>query len=124
MYELKIIEWFSAGHFLRQYRGKCENLHGHNWKVEVIVSGKNLGQADMLIDFSELKKILQQVLQQLDHRLLNEVKPFDRINPTAENIAAYIFNQLIKNKKYFRRRVRLKEVRVWENETCCAVYYE
>jgi len=124
MYELKIIQWFSAAHFLRHYHGRCENLHGHNWKVEVMVEGKTLGESGMLLDFREIKKITEKILAPLDHQLLNRVKPFNRINPTAENLASYLFNQLIKYQKLSAKKIRVKAVRVWESENSCATYHE
>ncbi len=115
MFTLKVIKVFSAAHNLRQYKGKCEKLHGHNWKVEVEVQGKKLGKSGMLIDFHELKKKLEDILAELDHGYLNEIHPFDKINPTSENLAKYIFESL---------PCHPSKVTVWESDTACASYTE
>ena len=93
-YEISVEKYFSAAHALREYKGKCERLHGHNWRVLVVVSGQKLDGVGMVMDFSELKKILEVALSNLDHSFLNEADPFDKINPTAENIAEYILNKI------------------------------
>ncbi|MCD6220945.1 6-carboxytetrahydropterin synthase QueD, partial [bacterium] len=91
MYEIKIIDEFSAAHRLKNYKGKCENLHGHNWKVEVVISGEFLDKTGLLLDFGILKEKLNFVLKKLDHKNLNRISFFYRTNPTSENIAYYIF---------------------------------
>lgn len=91
MFELRVQEEFAAAHNLRHYEGKCENLHGHNWTVELRVRGTRLQEdTEMLVDFKVLKTILRDILETLDHCYLNEIEPFDRINPTSENIARLI----------------------------------
>ena len=117
-YKLSVTDWFSSAHFLRQYKGKCENLHGHNWKVRVCVSGNKLDKTGMLLDFTDMKKYLKQVISYLDHKLLNEIEPFDKINPTAENIATFIFNEM---KIFETDDIKVFEVEVWESETSSAV---
>ena len=94
MYELKITSRFAAAHQLREFDGKCEQLHGHNWKVEVYVTGETLGKDGMLIDFSLIKKATEKVLEDLDHRFLNELTYFKTINPSSENIAHHIYKSL------------------------------
>ncbi len=116
MFILKVIKVFSAAHNLRDYKGKCENLHGHNWKVEVEVQGKKLGKSGMLIDFHDLKYEVENILEKLDHGYLNEISPFDKINPTSENLAKYIFECL--------SICHLSKVTVWESDTACATYTE
>ena len=118
---LKVIDFFSAAHFLRNYRGKCENLHGHNWKVELEVKGNRLNEAGFVMDFKELKRILKEIVEELDHKLLNEKPPFNRINPSSENIAKYIFDM---DKEQLPPHVRISSVTVWESETSCASYSE
>ena len=118
---LKIIDTFSAAHFLKNYKGACENLHGHNWKVELEVKGSKLDQTGLLIDFKELKKILKEILEELDHKLLNEKPPFNRINPSSENIAKFIFDKVSKK---LPPHVQVKSVTVWESEKACATYTE
>ncbi|WP_147612946.1 6-carboxytetrahydropterin synthase QueD [Treponema pectinovorum] len=99
MFEVRVTDDFAAAHFLRDYHGKCENLHGHNYKVYVHVEGRTLDDGGMLLDFTVLKSALKQVLSKIDHTNLNDIKEFDQ-NPSAEKIAMYIYNQML---------VRLKE---------------
>lgn len=119
MFEVKVENTFSAAHRLRNYSdSKCESLHGHNWKVEIIVAGKNLDKVGMLLDFKILKEKLNKVLSKLDHKYLNNLDYFKKKNPTAENIAKYIFLNLKKEIP------NLKRVNVWESQTSEASYYE
>jgi 6-pyruvoyltetrahydropterin/6-carboxytetrahydropterin synthase len=121
-YQIVTEDDFSSAHALRGYKGKCENLHGHNWKVKVAVSSKELGELGMIMDFGDLKCMLAEVLNELDHKDLSKVSPFDKINPTAENIAAYIFNEMQRElKKIKGLKAVVKEVKVWESETACAI---
>ena len=119
MYFLQVEDDFAAAHQLREYKGKCENLHGHNWRVKVIVKGQQLGRSGMLIDFGDLKRLLKQCLDALDHRFLNEIAPFDAINPTSELIAKYLFEQIGEK---LPEAVAVHEVKVWESEKCAASY--
>jgi 6-pyruvoyltetrahydropterin/6-carboxytetrahydropterin synthase len=107
---------------LRGYKGKCENLHGHNWKVEASVSAGDLDEVGMLADFKEIKKKLNAVLEELDHKNLNELACFKKVNPTSENIARYIYDRF-KISKLSAINYKLK-VKVWESDTACATYYE
>ncbi|HXG67570.1 MAG TPA: 6-carboxytetrahydropterin synthase QueD [Blastocatellia bacterium] len=121
MYEVMIEEEFSAAHALRGYRGKCENLHGHNWKVEVYVRGERLDEVGMLVDFTELKAVTREVMRYLDHQNLNELKPFDReLNPSSEHIAGFILHQV--GQKINNGRVKVYKVRVWETPSTSATY--
>lgn len=130
MYKIKVISYFSAAHNLRNYQGKCEALHGHNWKVEVIVSSDKLDKAGMVMDFSGLKKITAAVLEDLDHKYLNDLDYFSNgkeasdkgKNPSSEEIAQYIFDKL--NQTVKDKGCCLEEIRVWETENSCAIYYE
>ncbi len=122
MFEIMVEDYFSAAHRLREYKGKCEELHGHNWKVEVSVEGRSLNPTGMVLDFKELKDKLKNVLQKLDHRYLNEVAPFDKINPTSENVACYIYGELKKNLN--DAGIKLSKVTVWEAEKSGATYME
>ena len=122
MYELIIKTGFSAAHNLRGYEGECERLHGHNWKVEVVVRAERLNEIDIALDFKKLKKETSTIIDRLDHRYLNEVPPFDKLNTTAENIARYIYQEL--SRRLDVPDVEVKEVRVWESETACAIYHE
>lgn len=122
MYEIKIEERFSAAHHLRNYHGECEALHGHNWKVEVVVSSNSLDQGGMVLDFKILKESTRAVLRTLDHKYLNELPEFLETNPSSENIARYIFAQVKPITE--RLQVVLKRVTAWESETACASYFE
>ena len=120
MYEVSIETHFSAAHRLRHYRGLCENLHGHNWKVEVTVCAEVLDEAGMVIDFSILKQKTNSIIDQLDHQYLNELPPFADINPSSENLAAYIYDHLSKALK--EHPVTLARVCVWESDKAKASY--
>ncbi|BAU22781.1 6-pyruvoyl tetrahydrobiopterin synthase [Caldimicrobium thiodismutans] len=123
MYRLKVQDHFSSAHYLRNYQGACENLHGHNWKVELVVEGEKLNEIDILLDFKDIKKILKEVLSELDHRLINELPYFQEKNPSSENIARYIFDR-VKDKLKVFEGVRVKEVTVFETEKASATYLE
>lgn len=123
MYRLKVQDAFSSAHFLRNYQGACENLHGHNWKVELVVEGIHLNEIEILIDFKELKKILKEVLEELDHRLINDLPYFQSRNPSSENLARYIFEKVKEKIKEFPN-VKVKEVSVYETEKASASYLE
>jgi 6-pyruvoyltetrahydropterin/6-carboxytetrahydropterin synthase len=119
-YNLKIVTDFASAHTLRDYPGACSRLHGHNWKVEVEVTASRLDNVGMGIDFKAIKTATKKVTAELDHRYLNEIKPFDEINPTAENIAAYIYqgvSELLNDD-----RVQVAAVTLWETERACVRY--
>ncbi|MDP2928550.1 MAG: 6-carboxytetrahydropterin synthase QueD [Candidatus Omnitrophota bacterium] len=116
MYEIKVKSGFSAAHNLRNYRGKCENLHGHNWNIEAIFAYKLLSKAGMAVDFKEAKSILKEALEKFDHAYLNELEFFKKINPTSENIAKFIYDHIKKKNKH------ISVVSVWENDMSCASY--
>ena len=122
MYELRIIGEFSSAHKLRDYEGKCENLHGHNWKVEVFVEAEKTDKSGLVIDFKILKEKLNSITSEIDHCYINDLKYFQEHNPTSENIAEYIFKKMdISLKEY---PVRLKKITVWENEKQSASYLD
>jgi len=121
MYRLSVQEWFSSAHQLKGYRGKCEAVHGHNWKVEVEVEGERLNDIGLLIDFSELKRIVREIIGPMDHVLLNEVDAFMPQNPSSENIARYIYKELATR---LPAGVRPRSVTVWESEKARATYDE
>lgn len=123
MYELTTIVNFEAAHRLPDYPGKCSRLHGHNWKVEVTVAGPSLDKLGMLIDFRELKQTVNEVITTLDHYYLNETEPFSEVNPTAENIARYIYEEIGK-KLTATAQVTVTKVKVWESPQSAAVYRE
>jgi 6-pyruvoyltetrahydropterin/6-carboxytetrahydropterin synthase len=121
-YTLKIVTDFAAAHALRDYPGDCHRLHGHNWKVEVEVTADRLDELGMVIDFKAIKAAAREVTDELDHRFLNEVAPFDRLNPTAENMAAYLFGRLADALN--DDRVAVEAVTLWETERACVRYTE
>ena len=94
MFEISVEETFAAGHALRDYQGKCEKVHGHNYKVQVTMEGEKLDSAGLLVDFVEVKRLLRAVIDRLDHEFLNDVPPFDVLNPSAENMAKYFYDEI------------------------------
>ena len=118
-YELVIKAEFGAAHNLRRYKGRCERLHGHNWKLDIYLTRRKLGPDGMLIDFTQAKAIVQKVLDQFDHYYLNDRPPFHRLNPTSENIARVIACQI---QKQLPRGVRVSRLTAWESDRCGATY--
>ena len=125
MFEVTVQDTFSSGHYLRDYYGKCENPHGHNYRVLVTLVGEHLETNGLLLDFKLLKRILQPTIQYLDHFMINDLEPFTTLNPSAENIAKYFFDrvsgQLL---EMTGGRVRVKDCTIWETDTSYARYYE
>jgi 6-pyruvoyltetrahydropterin/6-carboxytetrahydropterin synthase len=124
MFEVSVEAGFAAAHQLRNYRGKCENLHGHNYKVRVTVHGEELNSIGLLADFTELKSALREITEFLDHKFLNEIPPFTEINPSAENVAKYICDELQRalGEGSSEVPVKIAEVKVWETDTSTATY--
>lgn len=122
LYTLKVVSDFASAHSLRDYPGECRRLHGHNWKLEVEVSARELDRLGMAIDFKTVKSLAKKVTDELDHRYLNEIPPFDQINPTAENMAAYIYRRLVEELN--EPRVKVSAVTLWETERACVRYTE
>jgi 6-pyruvoyltetrahydropterin/6-carboxytetrahydropterin synthase len=122
LYELKVISSISAAHQLKGIEGKCEALHGHNWKVEVFVTGEELGPDGLLIDFKWIKRATEEVLQGLDHKFLNELSAFEGLNPSSENLAHHIHESL--RKQLNRKNVTVSKVTVWESDTAAATYIQ
>ncbi|MBO6305420.1 MAG: 6-carboxytetrahydropterin synthase QueD [Selenomonadaceae bacterium] len=123
MYLVKIEEAFEAAHNLRGYDGKCANLHGHNWIIEVEVAGEKLNELGILVDFKDVKRELKKILDEYDHRYLNEIPPFDKINPTAENLARFIYDEFKAN-KIFDDNAKLVAVTVFESPKSSVRYTE
>ncbi len=121
MYKIKIIRAFAGAHYLKGYQGKCENLHGHNWKVEAEILCKKLDKTGIAIDFKKVKEKLDSILSELDHTLLNRHSAFRRKNPSAENIANYIFRKLSEK---MPGDAKVKGVTVWESDNASAEYFE
>jgi 6-pyruvoyltetrahydropterin/6-carboxytetrahydropterin synthase len=126
MFEVSVDETFSAGHALRGYHGKCENVHGHNYRVRVILSGENLDSVGLLVDFTVVKQTLRGVIATLDHRFLNDFAPFDTMNPSAENIARHIYDEVARQIQPQLDKASggpsLSSVTVWETDTTFATY--
>ena len=122
MFLLTVEDTFASAHQLRGYKGKCENIHGHNWKVVLTVKGKKLNDIGLLIDFHDLKKILKDILTDLDHKNINEVPPFNEINPSSENIAQYIYNEIDKVLIKNYNGINTEAVTVWESTTSRCTY--
>ena len=122
MYELRTITQFGAAHQLRDYGGKCEELHGHNWKIEVYVKGERLDKDGLLIDFKLIKDAANRIIERLDHKFLNELESFQEINPSSENIARYIYEAL--EEELSQENVTVSRVMAWESDSACATYSE
>ena len=118
MFEICVEHTFAAGHALRNYHGKCENVHGHNYRVQVAIEGAQLDETGLLYDFSDLKRRLRSTTEYLDHQFINDLKPFDDINPSAENIAKFIYEEIQRDLK----QAAISYVKVWETDTSFAVY--
>ena len=124
MFEVSVEEKFAAGHALRNYKGKCENVHGHNYKVKIILRGAELDDIGLLVDFAEMKKVLRKAIGYLDHQFINDLPPFDIVNPSAENIAKYFCEEMQKgmDEGMGKVPVSIHAVKVWETDTAVATY--
>ena len=121
MFEVSVEQTFAAGHALRNYKGKCENVHGHNYRVRITVQGEQLDSTGLLVDFLDVKNLIHDVVGYLDHQFINDLPPFDEINPSAENMAKYFYDRVSGGLKK-EIPVRVSEVRIWETDTSSAVY--
>ena len=119
MFEVTVEHSLAAGHALRNYKGKCENVHGHNYRVQVTVEGEQLQSNGLLVDFLDLKRALRAVADRLDHQWINDLPPFTELNPSAENIAKYFYDEV---SGLLGAAAQLRQVRVWETDTSIAVY--
>jgi len=120
MFEITVEYSFAAGHALRGYKGKCENVHGHNYKVQVTVAGEQLNPAGLLMDFVDLRAAIKALVERLDHRFLNDLPPFDQLNPSAENLAKYFWEAIEPGAR--AQGLRVDAVTVWETDTTSATY--
>jgi 6-pyruvoyltetrahydropterin/6-carboxytetrahydropterin synthase len=120
MYELKTITQFAAAHMLKNIGGKCENLHGHNWRVETCVKGEELDKNGLLVDFKVIKDEVNKIIEGLDHKFLNELEYFKDRNPSSENIAIFIYNIL--GNAINNENIKVSRVTVWESDSACATY--
>jgi len=119
MFEVTVEETFAAGHALRGYKGKCENVHGHNYRVQISVEGPELDSIGLLVDFGDVKKLMRAVVAKLDHRFINDLPPFDVVNPSAENMAKYFYDEIASG---VGPEVRIRKVKIWETDTTSATY--
>ena len=122
MFQVSVEETFSSGHALRGYRGKCENPHGHNYRVQVTLAGPKLDNIGLLVDFSELKRVLRGIIAGLDHQFLNDLDAFKTVNPSAENLAKYFYDETRRGLSDLPQGAGITEVIVWETDTSSAIY--
>ncbi len=124
MFEITVEDSFAAGHALRHYRGKCENVHGHNYKVRITLAGERL-ENGLLYDFKDVKAVLGELIDRLDHQYLNDLEPFKELNPSAENMAKYFYDEAATRlRQVTNGRVRVKQVKVWETDSTTATYFQ
>ena len=125
MFEVTVQAGFSSGHYLRNYHGKCENPHGHNYRVLVTLAGAELDEAGLLLDFKLLKHVLRPTVDYLDHQMINDLEPFTTLNPSAENLAKYFYDESnTRLQRVTNGRVHVKDVTVFETDTTTAKYSE
>lgn len=122
MFQVSVEETFSAGHALRGYRGKCENPHGHNYRVRVTLEGPQLDSIGLLVDFTQLKQVIKGVIGGLDHQFMNDLEPFRTVNPSAENLAKYFYDEVSRELKELPAGARITDIVVWETDTASARY--
>lgn len=123
MFQVSVEEDFCAGHALRGYKGKCENPHGHNYKVRVTLEGKQLDSVGLLCDFVHLKQIIRDVIHALDHQFLNDLEPFKTVNPSAENLAKYFYDEAARQIAMLPAGARITDITVWETDVTSASYW-
>jgi 6-pyruvoyltetrahydropterin/6-carboxytetrahydropterin synthase len=122
MFDVTVEQTFAAGHALRNYKGRCENVHGHNFKVQVVIEGERLDATGLLVDFLDVKEAMRGIIDRLDHVFLNDISPFDVKNPSAENIAEYFHQEMTRGLSSVSVPVRVREVKVWETDVQSATY--
>jgi 6-pyruvoyltetrahydropterin/6-carboxytetrahydropterin synthase len=120
MHRITVYDYFSSAHQLRGYKGKCEELHGHNWKVEIQIESEELDNLGMLMDFKDVKKLLKEMVDELDHKMLNDLEPFKNVNPSSENVSKYIHETISKR---LPEGISLAQTSVWESENSKTTYY-
>jgi len=122
MFEVSVDETFAAGHALRGYKGKCENVHGHNYKVRIVLEGSQLDSIGLLFDFTHLKRVIREIVAGVDHIFLNDRPPFDVINPSAENLAKFFYDETSRRMNAIPEAARIAHVTIWETDTTSATY--
>jgi 6-pyruvoyltetrahydropterin/6-carboxytetrahydropterin synthase len=123
MFQVTVDETFSSGHALRGYKGKCENVHGHNYKVRVTLEGPQLDSVGLLYDFTHLKRVIREIVGGVDHKFLNDMAPFDVINPSAENLAKYFYDETTRQMNAMPEGARVTSITIWETDTTSATYW-
>src|ERR1700733_1350533 len=123
MFQVSVDETFSSGHALRGYKGKCENPHGHNYKVQIVLEGPGLDSIGLLYDFSHLKRVIRGIVEGVDHKFLNDQAPFDVINPSAENLAKYFYEETARQVVATPEGTRILSVTIWETDTTSATFW-
>jgi 6-pyruvoyltetrahydropterin/6-carboxytetrahydropterin synthase len=122
MFQVSVEETFSAGHALRGYKGKCENPHGHNYRVQITLEGPQLDNIGLLVDFTRLKEVMRGVIRKLDHQFINDLEPFTTVNPSAENMAKYFYDEVSGQLTGLPQGAHVTDVVVWETDTAMAKY--
>ena len=122
MFQVSVEETFSAGHALRGYKGKCENVHGHNYRVRVTLEGPELDSIGLLVDFTRLKQIIREIMGRLDHQFVNDLEPFRTVNPSAENMAKYFYDEVARGLADLPPGAHITDVVLWETDTSRAQY--
>ncbi|MCU1341205.1 MAG: hypothetical protein JWN92_628 [Candidatus Acidoferrum typicum] len=122
MFQVTVDETFSSGHALRGYKGKCENVHGHNYKVRVTLEGPQLDSTGLLYDFTHLKRVIREIVGGVDHKFLNDQAPFDVINPSAENLAKYFYDETTRQMNAMPEGAQITSITIWETDTTSATY--
>ncbi len=122
MFQVSVEETFSSGHALRGYKGKCENLHGHNYRVQITLEGPQLDNIGLLVDFTHLKEVMRGVIKRLDHQFINDLEPFTTVNPSAENMAKYFYDEVSTKLKDLPPGAKVTDVIIWETDTSMAKY--
>jgi 6-pyruvoyltetrahydropterin/6-carboxytetrahydropterin synthase len=122
MFQVSVEETFSSGHALRGYRGKCENVHGHNYRVRVTLEGPQLDSIGLLVDFTQLKQVMREIISGLDHQFINDLEAFRTVNPSAENLAKYFYDEVARKLTGLPDGARISDTVVWETDTSRAQY--
>jgi 6-pyruvoyltetrahydropterin/6-carboxytetrahydropterin synthase len=122
MFQVSVEETFSSGHALRGYKGKCENPHGHNYRVQVTLEGPQLDAIGLLVDFTELKEVMRNIIKRLDHQFINDLEPFKTVNPSAENMAKYFYDEISGKLVGLPPGAKITDVVIWETDTAMARY--
>jgi 6-pyruvoyltetrahydropterin/6-carboxytetrahydropterin synthase len=122
MFQVSVEDTFSSGHALRGYRGKCENVHGHNYRVRVTVEGPQLDSIGLLVDFTLLKQVMREIIGRLDHQFINDLEPFRAVNPSAENLAKYFYDEMQRGLQNLPPGARITDATIWETDTSQAKY--